>query len=161
MARQKKRPGRDYRLPAEVEDRLLIGLALGEPRHKLVKDAGCSLAALYRRLDDPEYLARIQRIRDRLLYHIDGRVVQLVEEAVDKVAEIMRTAPQTSEQRQAAELLINLGFRKDTRQGRESSSEQTRVVPVLIDAAGAARPLLPGEIIESDVVSEDGECISK
>lgn len=112
------------KLPAEVTDAALIELlVVGKSPIHAAAELGTSHSAVYRRLSDPQFIARLAEARANRLQPYLARVEIEADASINKLCSLRDTATSEAIQLKASESLLNLLFRL---------SETVDVKPILL-----------------------------
>jgi hypothetical protein len=117
-----------------ADQRLLLALACGATVEQAARQVGISESTAYRRLADPDFLRRLQKLRGDMVQRTAGALTAAATEAVRTLLELMKPASPHASRLGAAKAVLEIGMK--VREMAELEERMTTLEEQL--AAGAA-----------------------
>jgi transposase len=117
----------------KIETLLVLALAKGATVAQAARQAGVSERTVYRRLQRPEFQARIQAIQDETVVRVASVLVSAAQEGIRVLVALQDKDTSASVRRAAARDVLHLGLRL-----REAAEIERRIADLENGAGGAA-----------------------
>lgn len=95
----------------KAEDALLLALACGASVEQAARQCGLSTRTVYRRLADPDFCRRLQKLRGEMVSRTAGTLTAAATEAVRTLLELMKSPASGSVRLGAARAVLELGMK--------------------------------------------------
>lgn len=125
---------------AAQDDRLVEALAAGATQVDAGKSAGVNERTVRRRLEEPEFVARVRTRRHETLSQAAGKMTSLLDDAVEALGELVRIADPSVRLR-AATAIVRMA---DTFQQQDLAERQEEIAAQLaeLEARHSGEPIL-------------------
>jgi hypothetical protein len=124
----------------KAEDALLLALACGATVDQAARQCGLSTRTVYRRLAEPDFCRRLQRVRADFVQRTAGTLTAAASEAVRTLLELLKAPSPAAVRLGAARAVLEIGMKV-----REVADLEERLAALeerlgAGDAAGGRRP---------------------
>jgi hypothetical protein len=103
-----------------ADEQLLMALVCGATVENAARQAGISPATAYRRLADPAFGQRLQKLRDDMVSRTAGTLTAAAGEAVRTLLDLMKNPTSSSVRLAAARAVLEIGMKLRERADLES-----------------------------------------
>jgi len=94
-----------------ADEQLLMGLACGATVDNAARQAGISAATAYRRLADPDFGQRLQKMRGDMVSRTAGTLTAAASEAVRTLLELLKNPTSSAVRLGAARAVLEIGMK--------------------------------------------------
>jgi hypothetical protein len=94
-----------------ADEQLLMALACGATVDNAARQAGISPATAYRRLADPAFGQRLQKLRDDMVSRTAGTLTAAAGEAVRTILELLKNSTSSAVRLAAARAILEIGMK--------------------------------------------------
>ena len=93
------------------DDALLLALACGASVDQAARQCGLSARTVYRRLEDPDFRRRLQKLRGDMMQRTAGTLTAAATEAVRTLLDLLKPAAPHSSRLGAAKAVLEIGMK--------------------------------------------------